>query len=479
MPTISIVTPFSGETGHLLADFYQAVEHIDQLIIVDNACPHATATALVELTTHLNGEYIRNEQNQGFAAANNQGYSQAGGDIIIFLNSDVAPAGPWLEQVAHDVRDGALYGPSLASQLVAGRHIPYLEGWCVAATRGTWEGIVNALVLPVAKGNVDEVDLAQVREDIREHFGTGRAPVVLSSQDIKAEMIAPSQNTAPLVSTAEMLMRAGAIGPWDAPSYPGPYWEDNDLCLRALQQGIALIQTAWPIHHKGGQTAGPIIRHAESFARNERTFTERVLQVLKEPAMTPLWQRYMAAYHTPSDINHHIGLLYSLAKGNVVELGTRTGVSTAALLAGVEARGGRVWSVDLQDCSGLFDCELWTFIQSDSRNPELPLQVETPISLLLIDSEHVADVTTAELALWEPHVKEGGHILLHDPETFPGVRRAIENYCAARENLRVTYILPNNGMALIEKLPEHVLGRHGLGSVINGSVVFAGIAGET
>lgn len=388
MPTISIVTPFSGETGHLLADFYQAVAHADQVITVDNACPHATATALVEMTTHLNGEYIRNEQNRGFAAANNQGYALTTSDIIIFLNSDVAPAGPWLEQVVKDVHDGALYGPSLAFQLVAGRHIPYLEGWCIAATRETWSRIYQP----------------QTR--------------------------APS-------------------GPWDAECYPGPYWEDNDLCLAALQRGVSLIQTAWPIHHKGGQTAGPVIRHAESFARNERTFTERVLSALKQPEMTPLWQRYMAAYHTPSDINHHIGLLYSLARGNVVELGTRTGVSTAALLAGVEARGGHVTSIDLADCSSLFDSPHWTFFQSDSCNPDLPGVVVPPIDLLLIDTEHTVERATAELAFWAPHMHPGGHILLHDPETFPGVRRAVQDFCATRD-WSVTWVLPNNGMAIIE-----------------------------
>lgn len=251
-------------------------------------------------------------------------------------------------------------------------------------------------------------------------------------------------------------------GPWDHISYPGPYWEDNQLCLDALACGIALVQTAWPIHHKGGQTAGPIIRHAESFARNERIFTERALQVLRTPDMTPLWQRYMQAYHTPSDINHHIGLLYSLAKGNVVELGTRTGVSTAALLAGVEARGGRVTSIDLADCSHLFATDLWTFIQGDSQDnqvaeracyrstkAQLGWDSLELIDLLLIDTTHTHEVCSAELALWSSYMRPGGHILLHDPETFPGVRRAVADFCAARGWL-VTWVLPNNGMAIVE-----------------------------
>jgi glycosyltransferase involved in cell wall biosynthesis len=81
----------------------------------------------------------RNETNLGFAAANNQGYAHASGDVIIFLNSDVAGDAAWLKLVADDVKDGALYGPSLAQQFVGGRWLPYLEGWCIAATRATWE----------------------------------------------------------------------------------------------------------------------------------------------------------------------------------------------------------------------------------------------------------------------------------------------------------------------------------------------------
>ena len=58
--------------------------------------------------------------------------------------------------------------------------------------------------------------------------------------------------------------------------------------------------------------------------------------------MTDTFHRYQQHLATPSDIQHHLGLLFSLARGNVLELGTRSGVSTAALLAGVERQGGRV-----------------------------------------------------------------------------------------------------------------------------------------
>ena len=169
---------------------------------------------------------------------------------------------------------------------------------------------------------------------------------------------------------------------------------------------------------------------------------------------TAMFARYQQERQTQSDIQHHLGLLFSLARGNVLELGTRSGVSTAALLAGVERRGGHVYSVDIDPaCAGVAAGHpQWTFIQSDSRDPELPGRVATPLDLLFIDSEHAYEVTRAELALWHPYVRPGGYILLHDPETFPGVRRAVQEFCAAH-GWPVTFVLPCHGMAMIRR-PE-------------------------
>ncbi len=397
---LSVITCWSGATGDLLGDYFNAVQGAE-VVTVNNAASTDTTQLLDQMHEQIGGRHIKNATNLGFAAGNNQGYAAAGGDIIIFLNSDIAGDARFLRAVAGDVKDGALYGPSLGQQLVAGRWLPYVEGWCIAATRATWEKL-------------------QQRYDL------------FPGPGYQAEY--------------------AVVGPWDEAVYPGPYWEDNDLCLRALQAGLSLVQTAWPIAHKGGRTAGPIAAHGASYEANRRTFTERVIAALgggEAHPDTPTYARYMQHVYTQSDIQHHLPLLYSLARGNVVELGTRTGVSTAALLAGVEAHGGRVTSIDILDCSSLYaDHPSWAFIQSDSRSTELPDRVGA-VDLLLIDSEHVVDVTAAELALWGPHMKPGGTILLHDPETFPGVRRAVSDFCAAR-GWPVTFVLPCHGMAVIE-----------------------------
>ena len=203
-----MVTPFLNGLD-LLPD-YEAGTLGAQLVLIDNGSDAPTAEALRSLPPER-GVVIRNEKNIGFAAANNQGYAKSTGDIVVFLNSDIAGDPSWLKLVADDVRDGALYGPSIGVQLVYGIRVPYIEGWCIAATRRTWERLST-----------------------------------------KTE------------------------GPWDAYSYPGPYWEDNDLCLRALQDGISLNAVQWPIQHKGGRSAGPLVRHGDTIERNRATFAERV-----------------------------------------------------------------------------------------------------------------------------------------------------------------------------------------------------------
>ena len=397
MPKLSIITPWYGPTHDLLPDYAAAVAGAE-VVAVDNATPPDTAAALGEAAIQHGWQYLRNETNAGFAGGNNQGYAQASGDIVVFLNSDIAAPPAFLDAVAADVRDGALYGPSLQAQLVAGRWLPYLEGWCIAATRATW----------------------------------GR--LVMMSADV------PINN-----------------GPWDEWHFPGPYWEDNDLCLRAALAGIELVQTTWPIHHKGGRSAGSLTKHSATYERNRATFSARALAAFETLPVAPMSAaraRYLRELQTQSDIQHHLPLLHAHARGRVVEAGTRGGVSTAALLAGVEQRGGRLVSIDIDDCGAHFAGHpLWSFVQGssvDARTVRLLQEADAlPADVLFLDTLHNYEHVSAELNLWADHVVPGGVILIHDPETFPGVRRAIVEFCDAR-GWPVTFVLPCNGMARIE-----------------------------
>lgn len=151
-------------------------------------------------------------------------------------------------------------------------------------------------------------------------------------------------------------------------------------------------------------------------------------------------ERYQYWLEHWSDVQTHLPTLFEAACGNVLELGVRAGVSTSALLAGVEAHGGHVWSVDRDDCSPVFAGHpQWTFIQADSLDSatieggvwqgSAPVALPEYYDLLFIDTEHTEERTIAELRTWGPRAKL---IMLHDTDdssTYPGVRNAMAAYC--------------------------------------------------
>lgn len=145
---------------------------------------------------------------------------------------------------------------------------------------------------------------------------------------------------------------------------------------------------------------------------------------------------------TPSDINDHLPRLFaeaSIGDAQIIELGVRSGNSTAAFLAAVEEHGGYVWSVDIHPAHLPWTGHpQWEFIKGD----DLWLADELPdgVDIVFIDTSHHYQQTCAELFAYVRKVKPGGVVLLHDTELenpdgrpttdppFP-VRVAVEEFC--------------------------------------------------
>lgn len=129
---------------------------------------------------------------------------------------------------------------------------------------------------------------------------------------------------------------------------------------------------------------------------------------------------YQARASQPSDIVDHLPTLYertSIEGATIIELGVRTGNSTAAFLAAAERYGGHVWSVDITYPAvpvEWFDTDLWTLTVGD----DLLVAGLLPdaVDVLFIDTSHHFAHTLAELRTYGPKVKPGGVILLHDTE---------------------------------------------------------------
>ncbi len=159
-----------------------------------------------------------------------------------------------------------------------------------------------------------------------------------------------------------------------------------------------------------------------------------------------------------TDIHEHLATLnmltIELGLKTVLELGTGKGESTVALLEAVKRTGGRVYSLDIDPCEEAhvkikaykLD-KYWTFIQGDS----LKIDWRRRIDHLFIDTYHTFDHTLEELKKYEPYVRRGGIVTLHDIVTWPGVLQAAKKYAEKRPGLRLYKYFNNNGLAIIYK----------------------------
>ncbi|MCG3143631.1 MAG: glycosyltransferase [Ignavibacteriales bacterium] len=202
MTTVSVITPWL-DASELTRVYERSIEGA-QAVVIDNGSDLMHAEQIEAMVSRLQhgSIYIRNENNRGFAAANNQGLTKATGDIVVFMNNDVECRPNFLELVKKDVQPGALYGPSKLYK----HGLPYLEGWCIAARREVWDRLDG----------------------------------------------------------------------WDDRYYSGLYWEDNDLCFRAVQAGFGLIKTTWPAWHFNNYTTRRIPGSTDHSLENERLFLQRV-----------------------------------------------------------------------------------------------------------------------------------------------------------------------------------------------------------
>ena len=175
-----------------------------------------------------------------------------------------------------------------------------------------------------------------------------------------------------------------------------------------------------------------------------------------------------------SDMKEHLVTLYMLTVElnlkRVLELGTRTGFSTLALLYAVDQTDGSVTSIDIDSCPGAFDniatagfkTNRWTFIKQD----DLTVDWKDPIDHLFIDTVHTYDHTLKELQKYEPYVVNGGIITLHDINStlheiksngeYTGAKGAIDYYMINREDLHYYEYQNCYGLGVIFKRSKSI-----------------------
>jgi predicted O-methyltransferase YrrM len=155
-----------------------------------------------------------------------------------------------------------------------------------------------------------------------------------------------------------------------------------------------------------------------------------------EPVLAQALGRWASA---SSDIHDHLPTIFAEAVAArprlMVELGTRGGVSTRALLAAAEICDAHVLSIDIADCSRLDLPERfharWTFVCADDMDfagqPFSAFCAERGLppfaDVVFVDTSHAYAHTRAEIEKWMPRLSPRGIMLFHDTNMANWFRR--------------------------------------------------------
>lgn len=228
--------------------------HGHELLLIDNASTDETGEWLSTLSARVRS--FRNEENLGFAAANNQGARAATGELLVLLNSDLILSHGWLE--------------------------PMLEPF----DRIPNPGVVGNVQLRVADSSVDHAGIVFRDGGYPRHW---REDLPLAQAAGLREF--PAVTAACCIAPRDWFL---ATGGFDEGYRNG--FEDVDLCLRAREDGrVNLVAGTSVIRHHIGASAGRgtyEFRNAERFLARWGTRTR---------ALETAWLRETAARETHRD----------------------------------------------------------------------------------------------------------------------------------------------------------------------------------
>ena len=208
-PLVSIVIPVYGEKHYLDALLDSLEVHTPEaheLILVDNGTGH-------DIEPRSNRKILRNEQNEGYAAATNAGVALATADLVLLLNVDIVANALWLAPLLQAFQDNAVG--------MAGPKLVYPDGRIQCAGIRTWHGSGSA-------GGSNRLDDHDSNSDEQ---GVTGAAMMIRRQTFNA------------------------LGGLDETFWNG--YEDVDLCLRVIEAGhrIAYVAESSMIHHES--VSGP------------------------------------------------------------------------------------------------------------------------------------------------------------------------------------------------------------------------------
>ena len=160
----------------------------------------------------------------------------------------------------------------------------------------------------------------------------------------------------------------------------------------------------------------------------------------------------------------------------ILELGVQTGRSTKKFLDLCEKKNGKLFSIDIDDCSNISNSNLWNFYQTRDDNFEyIKSKVPKKIDVLFIDTLHEANHVEKLIKNYYSMIKNGGFIFIDDISHLPYLKNKNRNnfYCEINnqetfelllsiysensENFDLNFSFVSSGLAIIKKKNDNKL----------------------
>ena len=116
----------------------------------------------------------------------------------------------------------------------------------------------------------------------------------------------------------------------------------------------------------------------------------------------------------------------------ILELGVENGRSTKKFLEICSKKNGKVYSVDIDDCSNISNDKNWKFFKSRDDNFDyIKSNIPNKIDVLFIDSLHEASHVEKLIYNYYPIINVGGYIFIDDISHIPYLKNKKRNnfYC--------------------------------------------------
>ena len=135
-----------------------------------------------------------------------------------------------------------------------------------------------------------------------------------------------------------------------------------------------------------------------------------------------------------------IPAISKIQKPTILELGVENGISTKKILDVCELNNGKLYSVDVNDCSKVTDNKNWKFIQSRDDNFDfINSLIPKEIDFLYIDSLHEAKHVEKLLYNYYNKIKINGYVFIDDISHLPYLRNKPRNNFYCEINNKETY----------------------------------------